>query len=66
MKSISISQSIIFKCICSTSLPGGNQVDGLPPASSPGSSHVLLFSSFKGILYKELYESFPAETRLTV
>ena len=23
-----------FMCICSTSLPGGNQVDGLPPASS--------------------------------
>ena len=23
-----------FHAICSTSLPGGNQVDGLPPASS--------------------------------
>ena len=26
--------SIIWEYICSTSLPGGNQVDGLPPASS--------------------------------
>ena len=26
---------VIIKFICSTSLPGGNQVDGLPPASSP-------------------------------
>ena len=28
------SYSITIKVICSTSLPGGNQVDGLPPASS--------------------------------
>ena len=26
--------TIINETICSTSLPGGNQVDGLPPASS--------------------------------
>ena len=26
--------------VCSTSLSGGNQVDGLPPASSPG-EHIL-------------------------
>ena len=28
--------SLIYQVECSTSFPGGNQVDGLPPASSPG------------------------------
>ena len=40
-----------FCVICSTSLPGGNQVDGLPPASSPvtevtnGAKHSLYLSN---------------------
>ena len=34
-KSNSVSVQMQYFCaICSTSLPGGNQVDGLPPASS--------------------------------
>ena len=32
-----IDHNIAIEChICSTSVPGGNQVDGLPPASSTG------------------------------
>ena len=32
-----IDHNIVIEChICSTSVPGGNQVDGLPPASSTG------------------------------
>ena len=27
-------RSLLKQVVCSTSLPGGNQVDGLPPASS--------------------------------
>ena len=34
-------RSLLKQVVCSTSLPGGNQVDGLPPASSPSGQRIL-------------------------
>ena len=35
--------------LCSTSLPGGNQVDGLPPAPSRNCEAMLIFLEFYGL-----------------
>ena len=55
--------SITLEYICSTSLPGGNQVDGLPPASS--SWHPICILNNVRILYRwehGLRSSCPQET----